>query len=529
MRSFKRIQALLTPLILALALSGCLKIAGISLPNDGHVIPVVPGGDLEPPKRTIPRTDAELPGHVPSELIVGVQPGTDLSVILQVINADVLDVLEPIHAVRLRLNEGSITDAMRALNDTPHVRYAEPNYTEYYLFETLLPNDPDFYVYQYGPQRLQAPAAWAEGITGRGTIIAVIDTGVDPYHPDLAGNVLLGFNTLLSNYNTIDIDGHGTHVAGIAAAIANNGIGIAGIAPEAKILPLKALDDNGRGSSFSISLAILIAADPTLVPGLGTRPADVINMSLGGPVYSQLQQDAINFALERNVVIVAAAGNDFKQYLAYPAAHSGVIAVTATNAHDEPAFFTSSGPYVSVSAPGYGVYSTIPGGGYIRLSGTSMAAPHVAGAVALIRQKYPDLSPMEVKHLLERTADSPNGFTREMGYGRVNVARALEIEDTTSNRGTLKIVVTDSLGLPIVDADVVLYRDGQMVGNVRTGGYIVGYEGIAYFHDLEPGDGYKVTVRLDPMFHGLQYIKAVENISIGSGEITEITVQLDIP
>ena len=129
MRSFKRIQALLTPLILALALSGCLGVTGISLPNNGNVIP---GGDLEPPKLTIPRTDAELPGHVPSELIVGVQPGTDLSGILQVIDADILDVLEPIHAVRLRLNEGSVTDAMRALSGHPGVRYAEPNYTEYY-------------------------------------------------------------------------------------------------------------------------------------------------------------------------------------------------------------------------------------------------------------------------------------------------------------------------------------------------------------------------------------------------------------
>ncbi len=526
MRSFKRIQALLTPLILALALSGCLGVTGISLPNNGNVMP---GGDLEPPKRTIPRTDAELPGHVPSELIVGVQPGTDLSGILQVIDADVLDVLEPIHAVLLRLNEGSVTDAMRALSGHPGVRYTEPNYTEYALFETPVPNDPDFAVYQYGPQRLQAPAAWTQGITGRGTIIAVIDTGVDAFHPDLAGNVLLGFNTLLSNYNTTDFNGHGTHVAGIAAAIANNGIGIAGIAPEAKILPLKALDDNGQGSSYSIALAILIAAEPTLVPGLGTQPADVINMSLGGPIYSQLQQDAINFALERNVVIVAAAGNDFKQYLAYPAAQSGVIAVAATNAHDEPTYFSNSGRYISVGAPGYLVYSTVPGGGYDRLSGTSMAAPHVAGAVALIRQAYPGISPADVKHLLERTADSPNGFTREMGYGRVNVARALGIEDVASDRGSLKIVLNDSLSRPIPDADVVLYRNGQFVSNVRTGGYVSGYEGTAYFHDLEPGGGYQLTARLDPFFHGVHYLKTVEDITIEPRETTEIIVQLDIP
>lgn len=516
---------MLAPLFLALALSGCLGITGISNHGNG----LIPGGNPEQPKVIIPKTDAELPAHVPHELIVGVQPGTDPGAILQYIDADILDILEPIHAVRLRLNEGSVTDAMRALNGRPDIRYAEPNHTEYYLFETPIPNDPDFDVYQYGPQRLQASAAWAQGITGRGTIIAVIDTGVDALHPDLADNMLPGYNTFDGNYDTTDVRGHGTHVAGIAAAIANNGIGIAGIAPEAKILPLKALSDEGRGSDYSVSVAILIAADPTLVPGLGTQPADVINMSLGGPVYSQLRQDAINFALANNVVVVAAMGNDYKQALMYPAGNTGVIAVGATNAHDEPTFFTTSAPHISVSAPGYFIYSTLPGGSYGRLSGTSMAAPHVAGAAALIRQAYPGMSPADVKHLLERTADSSNGFTREMGYGRINVARALAIEDTASDRGTLKLVLTDSLGELITDADVILYRDDALIGNVRTGGYIDGYEGIAYFYDLAPGDGYKLTVRLEPSIHGTLYIKAIDNITIEPGKVTEIAVQLDIP
>lgn len=519
----------MAPLILALILGGCLGVSGIG----NHGPDMISGGRPNQPNIIVPTNDSELAPHAPYELLVRLEPGADAAAVAEAANAEIIGSIDQIDVIRLLLTDEdrSITDTIRALQQFDDVRYAQPNYTDYYAFEFDMPDDPDYEPYQYGPQRIHAPAAWAQDITGRGTVIAVLDTGVDPLHPDLADNLLLGVNTVDGNYDTRDIHSHGTHVAGIAAAIANNGIGMVGVAPEAKILPLKVLNDDGRGSDFAIAWAITIAADPASIPLLDPQPADVINMSLGGPIYSQVQQDAINFALERNVVVVAAMGNEFKQTIAYPAANEGVIAVGATDPWDQRTSFSSTGPHISVSAPGYYIYSAFPGGGYKRFSGTSMAAPHVAGAAALIRQQHPGLSPIQVQRLLEQTADAPSGFTRDLGYGRINIARALDIEEVAIDRGSLKLTLTDSWDQPIPEANVILFRNNEVVGNVRTGGFVVdsGYDGVAFFYDLEPGSGYHMTIRLDKEILDIDALEIVDDIEIRANELTEIAVKLNIP
>lgn len=526
MRNLKHMAPLLAFVISALVLGGCLGITSI-----GNNQNVVSGGKPNQPQITIPPSDAELAPHVPHELIVGLEPGADATAIAQAVNAEIIGEIKPIGALRLRLNETGhpVTDALRELSQSAPVRYAQPNYTDYRLFGAPAPDDPDFEAHQYGPQRIHAPAAWAQGITGLGTIVAVLDTGIDSGHPDLAGNVLQGFNTMDVNYDTTDAHGHGTHVSGIAAAIADNGIGMAGIAPEAKILPLKVFNDNGLSTDFAIALAITIAADPLSVPDLGFQPADVINMSFGGLVYSQLQQDAINFALERNIVVVAAMGNDFKQAISYPAANEGVIAVGATDPRDRRADFSTTGPHISVAAPGLNIYSAVPGGDFDRWSGTSMATPHVAAAVALIREQHPGLSPIDVQRLLEQTADATSGFTQDLGYGRIDVARALDIGEVANDSGSLKLTLTDVLDRFVVNADIILYRQEQLIGNIRTGGYVAGYEGTALFHDLAPGSDYYLTIHLDPAIHGIHMLELVEGIEVHANERTEISVELNIP
>lgn len=556
MRRFVRSGFLIVPLLIAFVLSGCLGSLRFSTnPGDSFT-----GGIPDQPKIVIPATDDQLPPHLQGELIVALKPGEAIDPIAEALGATVLGSLEPLHTYRLRLNDpdASITDAMRSLEHRPEVRYAEPNYADIHLdpiiedfgamelaafltgtlgpantpTDTLIPNDPAFWTLQYGPQIIGAPEAWAAGYTGAGITIAILDTGVDDSHPDLAGRVLTGYYVVDENYDTHDHDGHGTHVAGIAAATTNNGIGISGIAGDAYIFPVKVFPTGMISTStYNVAYGILVAAMPSIA-GLPYGPADVINLSLGGETYSFLAQDAVQFAVEQNVVVVASAGNNYIRRVNYPAAYQGVIGVAATDPWDEKAYFSSSGSHVSVAAPGYAIYSTILDGEYARWSGTSMAAPHVAGAAALIRQKYPGMNPIQVRHLLEQSADAPNGYSMELGHGRINVSRALGLE-VDFNRTTLRVTVKGSDGTPIPGADVLLVRNGAIVGNTRTGGHweLNGellYHGVAIFYSLDPGSGYRLAIRLDEVFHGIDFLHVVEEIELADRPVNEIEVVLPV-
>ena len=251
--------------------------------------------------------------------------------------------------------------------------------------------------------------------------MAVIDTGVARV-PDLAGQLLPGTDLVSSGGDgTADGHGHGTHVAGIVAAVANNGIGVAGLAPQAKILPIRALDDNGVGYDSAITSAIIYAAD---------HGADIVNMSLGGSAGSSAEAAAVAYARGKDVLVVAAAGNGRASgnLTSYPAAFPGVLAVAASDPTDEIASFSNTGSYVGVAAPGVMVLSTYRDGGAVYMSGTSMASPYAAAVAALVRSAAPALPATGVAAAMTSTATDvgPTGRDDESGAGIVDPVAALQ-------------------------------------------------------------------------------------------------------
>jgi hypothetical protein len=285
------------------------------------------------------------------------------------------------------------------------------------------PNDP-FYSIQWALERVGAPAAWGYS-TGQGTLIAIVDTGTDLDHPDLADKVRTDIDYDFANDDdTADDDhGHGTHVSGSAAAMTNNGTGVAGLGWEAMILPIKVLDSQGDGDSADLAQAIRYAAD---------HGADVINMSLGGAVdCPSAVQEAADYAHARGVLLVAASGNhggsDGPNAEMFPANCQHVLGVGATTSADAIGSYSNYGTHVSVAAPGSGIYSTWIGGSYVNDSGTSMATPHVAGLAVLVKAYYPAYTPDEIASAILDNADDLGaaGWDEYYGCGRINGSNSL--------------------------------------------------------------------------------------------------------
>jgi serine protease len=286
------------------------------------------------------------------------------------------------------------------------------------------PDDP-MYARQWNLKRVNATAGWRAG-GGAGVIVAVIDTGVSAV-PDLAEtDVLSGISVVPGEPGAQDSHGHGTHVAGTVAQATNNGIGVAGVAPHATILPIKALSARGSGQSQWIATAIDEAAD---------QGADIINMSLGGG-YSGVIANAVEKAQARGVLIIAAAGNSGREGVGYPAALPGVIGVSAVGPDDGLAFYSSWGEGVDISAPGGD--TRIPDGGilqdtvapgghaYKEFQGTSMASPHVAGAAAVLWRSAGGDAEVVANVLQSSATDlGAPGFDAEYGHGRLDVRRAI--------------------------------------------------------------------------------------------------------
>lgn len=321
-----------------------------------------------------------------------------------------------------------------------NVEWVEPNYT---FALDLVPNDPSYASRQATyMNRMEMPAAWDYTTGQPGVVVAVLDTGVDLTHPDLAGNIwtnpleiptnlidddgngfvddVYGWNFASNNNAVADDYGHGTHVAGIAAAAINNATGIAGMAGGAKIMAVKVFypPPSVIGTYEDLIRGIVYATD---------NGARVINMSLGATSYSLGEEAAVDYAWEHGVVVAAAAGNSGRDIVHYPAAHPNAMAVAATDAGDNRASFSNWGDFVDIAAPGVSVYSTVRFGGYSTMSGTSMATPHVAGLAALLFSLNPQLTNTQVRTLIEQNADDlgGKGWDPYYGYGRINGRKAL--------------------------------------------------------------------------------------------------------
>ena len=296
------------------------------------------------------------------------------------------------------------------------------------------PND-DRFAEQWHANTLQLLEAWKTS-QGDGVTVAVIDTGVDASHPDLASRIAAdGYDFVEKDKDPKDLNGHGTHVAGIIAAKLNNGIGIAGVAPKAKILPLRVLDEQGRGSTFNIVKAMTYAA---------SHGARVINLSLGSGSANVLRRLYLklygNSITKKGVLLVAASGNEGGA-VGLPADTAPFMAVGATNGLDKIASFSNFGKSVAVSAPGVDILSTMPtypcylsthfpdkvSGAYGKLSGTSMATPMVAATAALLFSAHPDWTPAQVRAQIEKTALDlgTRGKDTYFGYGRIQPLLAL--------------------------------------------------------------------------------------------------------
>jgi subtilisin family serine protease/uncharacterized protein YkwD len=274
-----------------------------------------------------------------------------------------------------------------------------------------VPNDTDW-SYQWGLQKVHLPAAWDKTRGSSSVIVAVLDTGVDTAHLDLAGATLPGFDLVNGDTDPADDEGHGTGVAGVIAARTNNREGVAGVCWGCSILPIKVLGSDGRGDLATVAAGIVRAVD---------TGAQVINLSLGGPAGDPSLDDAIAYATRNGVLLVAAAGNNGSAAPFYPAASPGVISVAATDETDHLYSWSNYGPWVALAAPGCDP-TALSGGGYGIYCGTSFATPLVSGLLGLARSLSPTATRDELIDAVERSATSIGAV---VGRGRVDAAATL--------------------------------------------------------------------------------------------------------
>ncbi|MCF6137378.1 S8 family peptidase [Pseudalkalibacillus berkeleyi] len=300
-------------------------------------------------------------------------------------------------------------------SEKSNVIYAEPNYI-YLQNET---DDELYKRYQWNLPAIRTEEGWEITRGKEDVTIAIIDTGIDLEHPDLSKRIVKGYNVLNDSPLPNDENGHGTHVAGIIASETNNGLGVAGITWYNQIMPIKAMNAEGYGTSFDVAKGVRWAVE---------NGADVINMSLGNYKSSKALKEAIDYAFEKDVILVAASGNENTNQISYPAAFDKVIGVAAVNTELTRADFSNFGEYIDVAAPGVDIASTYLKGQYASLSGTSMATPHVAALAGLIRSSQPQLTNKEIIEIIKDTTDDVGnpGKDQYTGHGIINVSAALK-------------------------------------------------------------------------------------------------------
>ncbi|MGI5836364.1 MAG: S8 family peptidase [Chloroflexota bacterium] len=336
-------------------------------------------------------------------------------------SAIIKETMPGLEVYRLGVPVGQEIATIQCLKESPLVDWAEPNYLRSLL---RVPNDALYHQFQWNFKVIQAEDAW-EITTGSDKVtVAVLDTGIDATHPDLAGKLEAGYDFLNDDSDPTDDSGHGTHNAGIIGAASNNGMGVAGLSWGARIMPLKVLDNSGVGPDSVIARGIVHATD---------HGARIINMSFGSSMASQVLARAVRYAYDKGVLLVAAAGNTAHRDNApiYPASFEQVLAVGAVDETGELGDFSQHHPYVGVSAPGVKITSTFwreaGFGSYASASGTSSAAPHVSGLAALIWSVNPSLTNDQVKQIIERNVDDLGvpGRDEYYGTGRINAYKAV--------------------------------------------------------------------------------------------------------
>lgn len=378
--------------------------------------------------------------YVPGRVLVKFKDGTaqnDVDKQVRANNAKVVDKIKALDVLVLEVPEAVQDRVINALSKNPHVEYAEP---DYYAQALWTPNDP-YFGSQWGLNNtgqtvvgvvgvadadIDAVEAWDLTRGNAGVKVAILDTGIDNNHEDFVGQVGLSKDFTGSTSGANDMYGHGTHVAGIVAAVTNNGKGVAGVCPDCKLMVGKVLNDSGSGAYSWITNGVIWAAD---------NGAKVINMSLGGSQPSKTLEKAVNYAWGKGVVLVGAAGNSGNQSKTYPGAYTNVIAVAATDNRDKKAYFSEYGSrWVDIAAPGVNVFSTFPNHSYVigkalgydYGSGTSMSTPMVSGVAGLVWSSMTNPTAVSVRNRIESTADHIAGTGVYWSAGRVNAFNAVK-------------------------------------------------------------------------------------------------------
>ncbi|WP_320044175.1 S8 family serine peptidase [uncultured Desulfobacter sp.] len=427
---------------------------------------------------------------VPGELLIQVKPGVEKGAVDKLLHSQgavTAGEIENIKVHRIKVPEHALEQVKKTLAKNPNIEFVEENF----IAEAgYVPND-ERYPSQWHLPIISAPSAWDLTTGSQSVPIAIIDSGVDPTHPDLADNLIAGYNFLGDNTDTQDIQGHGTAVAGSAAAITDNLTGVAGVAGDSSIMPLVVVNAYGSATYYDIARAINYAADQ------GVR---IMNISISGSSYSSTLQNAVDYAWDKGAVIIASASNYSTETPYYPAACTNVVAVSATTSADTLASFSNYGDWVDISAPGLYILTTTRGGGYGNMSGTSFSSPITAGVAALILSANPSLSNTQVIDILTKSADDlgSTGFDNYFGYGRVNAHQsiltalaAVPDEDTvdpyvnitspqndTTVNGSLTVSVTavDDSGVERVE----LYVNGEVLASDTTLPYTFAWDTYGY-------------------------------------------------
>ena len=395
----------------------------------------------------VQKQNRKAPAWAKNRLIVKFKSGADplrIGTFLSLNGVSVDRSLSRLGIAEVILPDGTaVPEMMEVFNRSPEVEYAEPDYRTYICAQ---PNDT-FFSYQYAlsntGQWIGAPGsiqgtigadmgvldAWDATRGDPSVVVAVIDTGIDRTHPDLQNSILSGgWNFINDSEDVTDDNGHGTFITGVIAADWNNGLGISGVAPDCRVLPIKGIDADGFGYASAMIHAIIWATD---------QDVDIINLSVGAEGPSRALESALKYAHDHDIVIVSSTGNRSGP-VAYPASYTDFcLAVSATDFNDEFITLSNFGPEVDVAAPGERIFGCLPTWSvpveafpYGFLTGTSVSAAHVSGLAALIRSLKPWLTAAEVMNVIRFTADDINravfpGKDELIGYGRIHMGKAL--------------------------------------------------------------------------------------------------------
>ena len=416
-------------------------------------------------KAAAPVSSGAIVGWAKGRLLVGPRAGLsdkEFAKVLKSQNAKSKGRFKQINSHVIELPPGvDEVAAMQALRKDRRLKYVELDMA---MAPAATVTDPS-YGSSWALPKIQAPAAW-DSANGSGVTIAILDTGVDSSHPDLAANIVPGWNIYDNNSNTADVYGHGTAVAGTAAMVGNNSAGSAGVAWGARIMPVRISQPDGYAYWSTIAQGVNWAAD---------NGAKVVNISYGVSGSSTVQS-AAQYLRNKGGVVVVSAGNT--SALDSTAAHDSLLTVAATDSNDARASFSTYGSFVDVAAPGVGIYATTRGGSYGNWSGTSFSSPITAATAALMLSANSRLTPADIDRILKSTAVDLGtaGFDQYYGYGRIDAARAVAAARATvaSDTQAPTISITSPTGGKVAAVVPVDVNFSDNVGVARAEFYVNG-------------------------------------------------------